>query len=114
MTPGFEGFIDGEQFLVVSVVTKLGTTGSAAIKGDRVNTTIPRARRKDSSDGVVGGVRFYDWRQGWIEMMQDRSSSRDCSLQECKLFLTSIRPISKHILARKTRKGNRHVGLNRW
>ena len=52
VTPHFEGFVAGEQFIVMSVVTKLFTIASAAIKRDRVNSTIFCARAGEKIPAV--------------------------------------------------------------
>ena len=73
--PDFECFKYCEQFFVVDVVVELRQDKSLRVKGDWMNFTISqRYGGKDSSQGIVQGVRFNDKQCAWNPVSQDQRS----------------------------------------
>ena len=75
MMPDFECFKYCKQFFVVHVIVELGWGKSLRVKGDQMNFTISqRYGGKDSSKGIVQGVRLNDKRCAQNPVGQDQHS----------------------------------------
>ena len=71
--PHFECFKYCEQLFVVDVVVELGWGKSPRMKSNRVNFAVSqRNGGKDSSEGIVGSIRFDNKWHVWNPVSQDR------------------------------------------
>ena len=70
--PDFECLKYCEQFFVVDIVVELRQDKSLRVKGDWMNFTVGRRYGgKDSSQGIVRGIRFNDKRYAQNPVGQD-------------------------------------------
>ena len=70
--PDFECFKYHKQFFVVDVVFELRRGKSLRVKSNQMNFTVGwRYGGKDSSEGVVRGIRFNDKWRAWNPVSQD-------------------------------------------
>ena len=53
MSPNFESFKDGKQFLVMCIVVKLCYSESAEVKGHQINFIFFVTNGKDCSESIV-------------------------------------------------------------
>ena len=92
----------------MGVVIELGTIEHAAVKGHGVDFTFVTAKRKYTSDSIVGGVRL-DYRMKRRVKMTKAGCSGEHSFEQGKRFLAGVCPIPRHVLARKASKRDHHI-----
>ena len=70
--PDFEHFKNCKQFFVMEVIVELGQGKSLRVKGNRMNFAVSwRCGGKDSHEGIVRGIHFYDKWCAWNPVSQD-------------------------------------------
>ena len=92
----------------MGVVIELGTIERAAVKGHRVDFAFVTAKRKYTSDSIVRGIRL-DYQMKCRVKMTKAGCSGECSFEQGKRFLAGVRPIPRHVLARKASKRDCHI-----
>ena len=69
MTPNFEGFKNGKQFLVMDIIVEFGWGKGPRVKSNWMDFVVSqRYSRKDGSQGIVQGFCFNNWWRAWNPM----------------------------------------------
>jgi len=98
MSPDPEGLVDGQEFLIMSVIVSLGGTESAGMEGNGVDFTVFRDHGENSRESVVGGVGLDNELGVGYPMGENRSGDKSL-LQHLKRFPTIIVEVPQSGLA---------------
>ena len=83
VSPDTEGFKDGKEFLVKSIVVEFRSTEGAGMESHGVDFPGVSFNRQDGSESVVGGISLNNDGPVWNPMGQDRRGG-ECGLQGFK------------------------------
>ena len=71
VSPDMEGFKDGKEFLIMSIVVEFRSTEGVGVEGHRVDFSRVSFNRQDGSESIIGGIGLNNDRSVQDPMGQD-------------------------------------------
>ena len=97
VSPNFENFKDGKQFLVMHVIVQLYYGKSAGVKDHQMNFIFFVTNRKDYSKSIVQSISFHNKLSIGNPISEDRGRG-ECLLERVESIMTEGVELPRNVL----------------
>jgi len=108
VSPNFESFKDGKQFLIMHVVVQLCYSESVGVKGHQMNFIFFITNRKNCSESIVQNISFHNELSIGNPMSEDESK-HECFFERIKSIMTGGVKLLRDVLLGKVCQWNDNV-----
>jgi len=108
VSPNFESFKDGKQFLIMHVVVQLYCSESVGVKSHQMNFIFFINNGKDCSESIVQSISFHNELSIGNPMSEDRGRS-ECFLEIIESIMTGGVKLPRNVLLGEVYQWNDNV-----